>query len=86
MLMPDLAEALMGIGEFDSAETFLDEAINHAETAGSTALLESARLLRVRVRSHAAEPEDWTEQMVAEAARGLPLLEAAGDHVEQPSV
>ena len=82
MLMPDLAEALMGIGEFDSAETFLDEAINHAETAGSTALLESARLLRVRVRSHAAEPEDWTEQMVAEAARGLPLLEAAGDHVE----
>ena len=45
-------------------------------------LAASARLLRMRVRSHSAEPEDWTEQMVAEAERGLPLLEAAGDHVE----
>ena len=82
VLLPDLAEAMMSIGEFAWAETFLDEAIETAEAAGERGLAASARLLRVRVRGHSAEPEDWTEQVVAEADRGLPLLEAAGDHVE----
>ena len=80
--LPDLAEAMMAIGEFAWAETFLDEAIEMAAQAGEEGLRASARLLRLRVRSHSAEPEDWTGQMVAEADRGLPVLEAAGDHVE----
>ena len=80
--LPDLAEAMMAIGEFAWAETFLDEAIEMAVQAGEEGLGASARLLRLRVRSHSAEPEDWTGRMVAEADRGLPLLEAAGDHVE----
>jgi class 3 adenylate cyclase/tetratricopeptide (TPR) repeat protein len=80
--LPDLAEALMAIGEFAWAETFLDEAIEMAVETGEAGLRASARLLRLRVRSHSAEPEDWTGQMVAEADRGLPILEAAGDHVE----
>jgi class 3 adenylate cyclase len=81
-LLPDLAEAMMAIGEFAWAEGFLDEAIEAAETAGEDGLAASARLLRLRVRSHSADPEDWTEQIVFEAEGGLPLLEAAGDHVE----
>ena len=80
--LPDLAEAMMLIGEFAWAETFLDEAIETAVQAGETGLGASARLLRLRVRSHSAEPEDWTGRMVAEADRSLPLLESAGDHVE----
>jgi class 3 adenylate cyclase/tetratricopeptide (TPR) repeat protein len=80
--VPDLAEALMAVGEFAWAETFLDEAVATAEDAGERGLAASARLLRLRVRSHSAEAEDWTEQVVAEADRGLPLLEAAGNHVE----
>ncbi len=80
--LPDLAEAMMAIGEFAWAETFLDEAIEMAAQAGEEGLRASARLLRLRVRSHSAEPEDWTGQMVAEADRGLPVLEGAGDHVE----
>jgi class 3 adenylate cyclase/tetratricopeptide (TPR) repeat protein len=80
--LPDLAEAMMAIGEFAWAETFLDEAIETAETVGEDGLAASARLLRLRVRSHSAEPEDWTEQVVVEADQGLPVLEAAGDHVE----
>jgi class 3 adenylate cyclase/tetratricopeptide (TPR) repeat protein len=81
-LLPDLAEAMMGIGEFAWAETFLDEAIATAEATGEVGLAASARLLRIRVRSHSAVPEDWTGQLVDEARRGLPLLESAGDHVE----
>jgi class 3 adenylate cyclase/tetratricopeptide (TPR) repeat protein len=81
-LLPDLAEAMMAIGEFAWAETFLDEAIATAEATGEAALAASARLLRIRVRSHSAVPEDWTGQVVEEAKRGLPLLESAGDHVE----
>jgi class 3 adenylate cyclase/tetratricopeptide (TPR) repeat protein len=81
-LLPDLAEAMMAIGEFALAEGFLDEATETAETAGEDGLAASARLLRLRVRSHSADPEDWTEQIVVEAGVGLPLLEAAGDHVE----
>jgi class 3 adenylate cyclase/tetratricopeptide (TPR) repeat protein len=81
-LLPDLAEAMMGIGEFAWAETFLDEAIATAEATGEVGLAASARLLRIRVRSHSAVPEDWTGQLVDEARRGLPLLESAGDDVE----
>jgi predicted ATPase/class 3 adenylate cyclase len=81
-LLPDLAEALMGIGEFAEAETLVDEAIDRATAAGNSGLQAGIRLLRMRVRGHAAEPEEVTQQMVAEAARGLPLLEAAGDHLE----
>jgi tetratricopeptide (TPR) repeat protein len=73
---------MMGIGEFAWAETFLDEAIATAEATGEVGLAASARLLRIRVRSHSAVPEDWTGQLVDEARRGLPLLESAGDHVE----
>ena len=80
--LPDLAEAMMAIGEFAWAETFLDEAIETAESAGEDGLVASARLLRLRVRSHSADPEDWIQQIVVEADRGLPVLEAAGDHVE----
>jgi class 3 adenylate cyclase/tetratricopeptide (TPR) repeat protein len=80
--LPDLAEAMMAIGEFAWAETFLDEAIELATQAGEEGLGASARLLRLRVRSHSGEAEDWTGRMVAEADRALPLLEAAGDHVE----
>jgi class 3 adenylate cyclase/tetratricopeptide (TPR) repeat protein len=82
VLLPDLAEAMMAIGEFAWAEVFLDEAIETATAAGEDGRAASACLLRLRVRSHSADPEDWTEQIVVEADRGLPLLEAAGDHVE----
>jgi len=80
--LPDLAEVMMAIGEFAWAEAFLDEAIETAESTGEDGLGASARLLRLRVRSHSADPEDWTEQVVVEADRSLPVLEAAGDHVE----
>ena len=80
--LPDLAEVMMAIGEFAWAETFLDEAIETAAGTGEDGIAASARLLRLRVRSHSADPEDWTEQVVVEAERGLPVLEAAGDHVE----
>ena len=80
--LPDLAEVMMAIGEFAWAETFLDEAIETAESTGEDGIAASARLLRLQVRSHSAAPEDWTEQVVLEADRGLPVLEAAGDHVE----
>ena len=80
--LPDLAEAMLAIGEFAWAETFLDEAIEMAVKAGEEGLGASARLLRLRVRSHSGEPEDWTGRMVGEADRGLPILEAAGDHIE----
>jgi tetratricopeptide (TPR) repeat protein len=81
-LLPDLAEAMMAIGEFAWAETFLDEAIETAETTGAAGLEASARLLRLRVRSQSAEPEDWTEQVVVEADSCLAVLEGEGDHVE----
>jgi class 3 adenylate cyclase/tetratricopeptide (TPR) repeat protein len=81
-LLPDLAEAMMAIGEFAWAETFLDEVIEAGETIGADGLATSARLLRFRVRGHSADPEDWTGQLVDAADRGLPPLEAAGDHVE----
>jgi predicted ATPase/class 3 adenylate cyclase len=75
-LLPDLGEALMEIGEFAWAETFLDEAVEAAEATGDVRVEAGARLTRLLVRHHTAENlHDWGEELEQEATRAIEQLD-----------
>ena len=73
-LLPQLAEALMEIGEFPWALLFLDEAADL--TAGDLRLEADLVLTRLLVRHHVEENlEQWREEVVREAERLIPVLQ-----------
>jgi tetratricopeptide (TPR) repeat protein len=75
-LLPDLGEALMEIGEFAWAETFLDEAVEAAVATGDARLEAGAVLTRLLVRHPTAEDlEGWREEVEREATRAIERLE-----------
>ena len=80
-LFPDLGEALMQLGEFEQAESLLEDAVATAELAGERALAANARLVRLFVQLLAGETEDWTEQATRAAEEAILLCEAEGDEV-----
>jgi class 3 adenylate cyclase/tetratricopeptide (TPR) repeat protein len=79
-LLPALGEAQMDSGEFVEAGAVLDGAVDAAALVGDARLLAEARLVRLLVARHAAEPEGWGEEVIREAGRARPVFEAAGDH------
>jgi tetratricopeptide (TPR) repeat protein len=79
-ILPELAEALIDVGEFDVAEPYLDEAIEEAVQTDDIRLRARARLMRLHLESQSGESQDWAEQVVSEAQTAIPIFEAAGDH------
>jgi predicted ATPase/class 3 adenylate cyclase len=76
-LLPDLGEALMEIGEFAWAETFLDEAVEAAVATADARLEARAVLTRLLVRHPTAEDLDgWREEVEREAKRAIERLES----------
>jgi predicted ATPase len=73
-LLPQLAEALMEIGEFPWALLFLDEAADL--TAGDLRLEADLALTRLLVRHHVEQNlEQWRAEVAREAERLIPLLQ-----------
>ena len=73
-LLPQLAEALMEVGEFPWAILFLDEAVELA--AGNSRLHADLVLTRLLVRHHIEENlERWREEVAREAERLIPVLQ-----------
>jgi tetratricopeptide (TPR) repeat protein len=72
----------MDLGEFQEAERVLSEAAEGAALLDDVRLLEDARLVRLLVVRHSAEPGDWGEEVMSEAERARPLLEAESHHAE----
>ena len=73
-LLPQLAEALMEIGEFPWAMLFLDEATELA--SGDPRLEADLVLTRLLVRHHVEENlEHWREEVAREAERLIPVLQ-----------
>jgi predicted ATPase/class 3 adenylate cyclase len=72
-LLPQLAEALMEIGEFPWAMVFLDEATEL--TSGDPRLQADIVLTRLLVRHHVEENlEQWRAEVAREAERLIPVL------------
>jgi class 3 adenylate cyclase/Flp pilus assembly protein TadD len=75
-LLPKLGEALMESGEFASAESLLEEAINTTAVLGDGRLHADALLSRLLVRHHAADDLGaWCVEVETETKRLIPPLE-----------
>ena len=81
-LLPDLAEALMGLGDFSAARAALNEGRELAEATGNARVGASCRVIATFLRAYSREADDQKEhplQLVDEVA---PLLEREGAHSE----
>jgi class 3 adenylate cyclase/tetratricopeptide (TPR) repeat protein len=78
-LLPDLAEALVAIGELPRALQVVDEAAAEAEAAGSEELLAEAVLVRIFIRALATEA-GWGPEILPEIDRRMSVLERAEQH------
>jgi class 3 adenylate cyclase/tetratricopeptide (TPR) repeat protein len=75
-LLPNLGEAMMEIGEFAWAETFLDDAVDAAKATEDARLEADAVLTRLLVRHHTTEDlEGWREEVEREAKHAIERLE-----------
>jgi class 3 adenylate cyclase/tetratricopeptide (TPR) repeat protein len=80
-LLPDLGEALIEIGELAWAEVYLEEAVETAATTRSEATGADATLVRLLARRYGGgDLTDWSEEVLREARRAVPIFENAGDH------
>ncbi len=83
LLVPDLAEALSELGEFDRARALLDEDPGIADPGDDQARCATARaeLVRLLVDLNSGVEEGWLERAQSAASRLMPTFEAARNHV-----
>jgi class 3 adenylate cyclase/tetratricopeptide (TPR) repeat protein len=79
-LLPELGETLLEIGEFASAEVFLDEATECAAANDDARLQARASLVRLLLKAHSSPPEHWSGQLAGDAEEIMRVLDEAQDH------
>ena len=83
LLLPELAETLIGVGDFPAAQTALGEAAAAAEREGDVRLLASSRLLGLFVRLYSGEQGDgWSKETLRVCHELIPTLERENAHNE----
>ena len=82
VLLPELGEALMELGDFDAARTLLDQAGELASRAGDARVAHAARLGRMFVRLYGGEPGEWGAQALQVAGEVVAELEPLDAHNE----
>lgn len=82
-LLPELAETLIGVGDFPGARAALDEARAAAERSGNAWLGASSRVLEMFVRLYSGEQQaGWSEETLRVCHEVIPLLERDNAHNE----
>jgi tetratricopeptide (TPR) repeat protein len=81
-LLPDLAEALMGLGDFAGARSVLTEARQHAEAKGNTRIAASSRLIATFVRVYSRDRSGGAENPLQLVDEVVPWLEREAAHNE----
>lgn len=82
-LLPELAETLIGVGDFGGAQAALDEARAAAERSGNAWLLAASRLLGMFIRLYSGEQQaGWSEETLRVCHELIPLLERDNAHNE----
>jgi class 3 adenylate cyclase/predicted ATPase len=79
-LLPDLAEALMDVGEFEDSERTCREAMTAAETIGDHRLRAEAGLGLLLVQLHGNE-DAWGRRALREAERAIRVFDLVGDQL-----
>jgi len=77
-LLPDLAEALFGTGEFERARETVEEAVQAARTSGDEPLEFRALMLELALRTE-VDPTPRMDEYRQLAERAIPVLQEAGD-------
>jgi class 3 adenylate cyclase/tetratricopeptide (TPR) repeat protein len=82
-LLPDLAESLIGVGDFAGAREALVEAASRAEGSGDARLAASSRLLGMFVSLYSGEQQQgWSEETLRVCHELIPVLERESAHNE----
>ncbi len=82
-LLPDLAEALVNMGDFDAARAVLAEARESAARSGDVRLAASSRLLGMQVDFYSGDTgEHWSDEVQAACDEMIPALEREEAHLE----
>ena len=81
-LLPDLAEALMGLGDFTSARKVLAEAQAHAQSNGNLRISASSRLIAVFLRTYSRDKSENAENPLKLVEDVVPVLEKDGANSE----
>jgi len=76
----DLVEVLVEQGEFDQADTVLDESERQAAALGDASAAREIRLARL-VQQFTVTPESWSEEVRAEIEQAVAHFEAVGNHM-----
>jgi tetratricopeptide (TPR) repeat protein len=74
-LLPELAEALMGLGDFAAARAALAEARQHAEAGGHARIAASSRLIGTFLRAYSRDKGGDAENPLALVEEVMPALE-----------
>lgn len=83
LLLPELAETLVGVGDFAGARAALDEAAGAADRNGNARLKASSRLLGMLVQLYSGErQDDWSEETLRVCHELIPTLEREDAHNE----
>jgi class 3 adenylate cyclase/tetratricopeptide (TPR) repeat protein len=82
-LLPELGEALMGVGDFAGARAVLDEALAAATAAGDLRGIAASRVGSAWLALYSGQPgENWGEDTLRMAQSLIPALEAQALHNE----
>ncbi len=81
-LLPQLGETLMGLGDYASARTAVDEAAECAVRLGDVRVQAASQIVGMLIRLHSGEPGDWSEQTLSAAHQLIPALEHESAHNE----
>jgi class 3 adenylate cyclase/tetratricopeptide (TPR) repeat protein len=84
-LLPELAEGLMELGEFDAARALVEEGLKAAEEAHDERLRHSMRLRGMFLRLYGGEPGEWGTQALQVAAEAVAALTPMQAHNELAS-
>ena len=82
-LLPELAESLIGVGDFPGAHAVLAEAASAAERTGDARLRAASQVLTMFVRLYSGEQQDdWSEETLRVCHALIPVLERENAHNE----
>jgi class 3 adenylate cyclase/tetratricopeptide (TPR) repeat protein len=79
-LLPDLAEALMEIPEFEEADRVLGEAIAGAESHADPVLGGTAELVRLLLQQYSTEEGGWSAKALESVERTIPVFQRNDDN------
>jgi hypothetical protein len=74
-LLPELGEALMGLGDFPAARVVLEEARIAADRTSNRRISASSQIVGMFIGLYSGEQGDWSEQTLALAQELIPVLE-----------